>query len=132
LDIEDVEKILARDDLGIEDEEEAFLGMMKWIAYNFPSRKNHFPKLLECIRLTLLTPQFIEQNIEPLCGKESKELLFEYYKWHAMKRDRSFFRMNRKNTKKTKLEKKITGKKEGMLAIGGLDCVSANEFQGCL
>lgn len=69
LDVDDVEEILAKDDLGIENEEDAFLCMMKWINHHMELRHNHFPdELLKYIRLTLIAPSFIKEFNEAVCG----------------------------------------------------------------
>jgi len=123
LDVEDVEKLLSRDDLGVENEEDVFHGMMKWIDHDMNRRQNHFSRLLKCVRLTLIAADFIKKNIEPRCDDECKKLLFQAYRCHATSCDQTFSQMKRKNSKIPKIEVKTTSKNERILAIG-LDGVS--------
>jgi len=97
LDVEDVEKLLSRDDLDVENEEDVFHLMMKWIDHDIDRRQQYFSKLLKCLRLTLIAVDFLKKNIEPRCDDECKKLLSQAYRWHATTCDRQFFQVKRKN-----------------------------------
>jgi len=100
LDVEDVEKLLSRDNLDVENEEDVFHGMMKWIDHDTDRRQHHFSKLLKCVRLTLIAVDFIKKNIEPRCDVECKKLLSQAYRWHATTCDRPLSQVKRKNSSK--------------------------------
>jgi len=117
LNVEEVDKILHRDDLAVVQEEDVFRGMMKWIDHDSENRKKHFHKLLQCIRLTLISPVFIKDKIEPLCDDKCIKL-FDVYKWYAMpSHERSLPQNKRENSNANST----------ILAIGGSSRVSKKE-----
>jgi len=128
LDVDDVEKLLSRDDLGVANEEDVFHWMMKWIDHDVNRRQNHFSKLLKCVRLTLIAVDFIKKNIEPRCDDECIKLLFQAYRYHATSCNQSISEMKRKNSKIPKIEIKTTAKTERILAIGSVKVSESQDF----
>jgi len=63
LGISDVLSILSRDELHIESEEQVYNVMMNWIRKDTEMRSVHLPQLLKCVRMPLLTPQFITDYV---------------------------------------------------------------------
>ena len=45
-------------------EEDVFEAVMVWIKYNIEDRKEYLPSLLEHVRLSLLTPQYLTDVID--------------------------------------------------------------------
>ncbi|CAG0888056.1 unnamed protein product [Cyprideis torosa] len=59
----EVHDILKRDELHVQSEEEVFRALMSWIRHSVEERKAFLPDLLQLVRLPLLTPQFISDEV---------------------------------------------------------------------
>jgi len=128
LDAEEVAQLLSRDDLDVANEEDVFYGIMKWIDHDSESRKKFLAKLLECVKLALISPDFVMEEIEPVCDDECKELLYQAFRSHSMTCERSLSEIKKKNSKMPNMEQSEA--KETMLAIGGCYSVSERGSQG--
>jgi len=127
LDAEEVAKLISRDDLDVANEEDVFHGVMKWIDHDSERRKKFLAKLLECVRLALISPHFIKEKIEPLCDDECMKLLLQFYRSQFLPCERPLSEVKRKNPKMPNMEESKA--KEMMLAIGG-SCVSERGSRG--
>lgn len=84
------------------------------------ARMVHVPKLLPCIKLPLINPAFLADNVEQLCvTNDCQQLILEAMKWHLMPDRRTLY-----STDRTKPRKSTVGK---LLAIGGMD-----SHKGCI
>jgi len=90
LDVHDLEKLLSRDDLFVEDEEDLCNSIVKWVVHDLQNRKKHFVKLLEYVNQSIIDPDFIKKKIEPLCGEDSEVFFLEYFKRPTIPCDRTF------------------------------------------
>ena len=64
LSLEKLTDFLKDDDLSVDSEEQVFHSAMRWLDYNSESRKPDFDKVLETIRLPLMTPYFLFDIVE--------------------------------------------------------------------
>jgi kelch-like protein 1/4/5 len=117
LPVTEVVNILSSDDLNVPSEEIIFQAFMDWINYDFANRKADAARLLACIRLPLLSPQFIADNIEnqPVLKNDSEchHLILEAMKYHLLPERRSQLQSSRTCPRKATV---------GYLyAVGGMD-----------
>ena len=74
-------KLLSRDDLRVESEEQVFDAAVRWIEYDSTNRSQYMAKLLSLVRLPLLTPQLLVDKVKanPLVAQniECRDLVDE-------------------------------------------------------
>ncbi|KAJ4925557.1 hypothetical protein JOQ06_018283 [Pogonophryne albipinna] len=56
--------ILANDNLNVETEEAVFEALMKWVSRDTGSREKELPGLLDCIRLRLVSQDYLKEKVE--------------------------------------------------------------------
>lgn len=56
--------ILANDTLAVESEEEVFEALMKWVSRDAETREKELPGLLDCVRLRLVSEDFLKEKVE--------------------------------------------------------------------
>jgi kelch-like protein 1/4/5 len=113
----ELENILSSDDLNVPSEEMIFQGFLDWVNFDLGSRKEYASRLLACIRLPLLSPQYIADNIEnqPVLKSdpECHHLILEAMKYHLLPERRSLLQSTRTCPRKSTV---------GYLyAVGGMD-----------
>jgi len=113
----EVVNILSSDDLNVPSEEIIFRAFMDWINFDYTARKGEAASLLACVRLPLLSPQFIADNIEnqPVLKLDSEchHLILEAMKYHLLPERRSQLQSSRTCPRKATV---------GYLyAVGGMD-----------
>jgi kelch-like protein 1/4/5 len=118
LSVEGVKQLLLSDALSVHSEEQVFESMHKWLTYNTQGRKQYAHELLSCIRLPLLKPLYLAEQVY---AKEvyshhqrSTELIMKAMIYHTLQEKKSQMRSvindrPRKGTIGT------------MFAIGGMD-----------
>lgn len=88
LPFQEVLEIVSLDELHISNEEEVFEAMMRWVKKDIPNRKLFLPQLLTKVRMPLLTPQFLTDNVatEELIrtSHQCRDLLDEAKDYHLM------------------------------------------------
>ena len=114
----ELEKLLCSDDLNVSSEELVFQSLISWINFDLPSRKASAARLLACVRLPLLPPQYIADNIEnqPVLKDDADchHLILEAMKYHLLPERRSLLQSARTSPRKSTV---------GYLyAVGGMDC----------
>lgn len=57
LPVEEMERLLASDDVNVQDEETVVMSLLTWVSHDAATRERHLPLLLVHIRLPLLQPQ---------------------------------------------------------------------------
>ena len=110
-------KLLSSDDLNVSSEELVFQSLISWINFDLPNRRSSAAKLLGCVRLPLLPPQYIADNIEnqPVLkdDPECHHLILEAMKYHLLPERRSLLQSARTCPRKATV---------GYLyAVGGMD-----------
>ncbi|XP_049913114.1 kelch-like protein 40b [Epinephelus moara] len=56
--------ILANDNLNVETEEMVFEALMKWVSQDTQSREKDLPGLLDCVRLRLVSEDYLKEKVE--------------------------------------------------------------------
>lgn len=56
--------ILASDTLNVETEEMVFESLMKWVAHDAENREKELPGLLDCVRLRLVSEDYLRETVE--------------------------------------------------------------------
>ncbi|XP_059901406.1 kelch-like protein 40b [Gadus macrocephalus] len=56
--------ILACDTLNVETEETVFESLMKWVAEDVENREKELPRLLDCVRLRLVSEEYLREKVE--------------------------------------------------------------------
>ena len=124
LSYQEIELFLSNNDLNINNEEFAFEALIKWINNDLTSRLCYLSKLLAFIKLPLLNPLYLTQQIETnkLIAKSSSEcqnLLLEAMTYHILK---SYQQHTNNFNPRTIPRRSTVG---CLLAIGGI--VNTNE-----
>jgi len=113
----ELEKLLSSDDLNVPSEELVFQSLVDWINFDLTNRKSEASRLLACVRLPLLSPQYIADHIEiqPVLkdDPECHHLILEAMKYHLLPERRSLLQSTRTCPRKATV---------GYLyAVGGMD-----------
>ncbi|XP_059617803.1 kelch-like protein 5 [Phlebotomus argentipes] len=75
-------KLLASDDLNVPSEEDVFRALLAWFQRASEERKNYIPDLLVLIRLHHLSPEFIVDQVKPLCESTNcLDLAMKAFEW---------------------------------------------------
>ena len=113
----ELESILSSDDLNVPSEEIIFQAFMDWVNFDVTARRTEAARLLACVRLPLLSPQYIADYIEnePVLKSdpECHHLILEAMKYHLLPERRSLLQSARTCPRKATV---------GYLyAVGGMD-----------
>lgn len=80
--------LISHDELHVPSEEIVFKAVLQWLHHDLENRKDHLANLLTCVRLPLLTPQFLSDTVaaEELIRSSHKcrDLLDEARDYHLM------------------------------------------------
>ncbi|XP_005797886.1 kelch-like protein 40 [Xiphophorus maculatus] len=60
----EVAAILTNDNLNVETEEVVFEALMRWVCRDTESREKELPDLLDCVRLRLVTDDYLKEKVE--------------------------------------------------------------------
>lgn len=60
----EVAAILASDNLNVETEEVVFDALMNWVSRDLENREKELPGLIDCVRLRLVTEDFLKEKVE--------------------------------------------------------------------
>ena len=101
LSFEELNEILNRDELNVDSEEQVYEALIEWIKFDLDNRKDKIYVLLKSIRLPLILPEYLLENIskENLVKNSliSQELLQNTLFYHILPDKRSqFFELNSK------------------------------------
>lgn len=114
---EELAKLLMRDDLNVPSEEMVFHSLILWAKHNRSSLLQSLPRLLECVRLPLLIPQFLVdqvQNNEFLRDNlQCQLLIMEAMKYHLLP--------ERRLSMQSSLTKPRNSTVGVLYAVGGMD-----------
>ena len=93
LSLEKMITLTSEDELEVTSEEVVFNAVLAWVKYDPELRAEALPKLLSCVRMPLLTPQFLSDKVapEPLVrsNMECRDLLDAARDFHLMPERRS-------------------------------------------
>uniref|UniRef100_A0A914CAG8 BTB domain-containing protein n=1 Tax=Acrobeloides nanus TaxID=290746 RepID=A0A914CAG8_9BILA len=96
LDVDSVISILSKDELFVDNEEQVFEISMKWLQHDLPNRAIHSHKLLATVRLTLLKPHFITDEVckHPIVRSSlvCRDLIDEAKDYHLIPERRALMR----------------------------------------
>ncbi|XP_078033559.1 kelch-like protein 5 isoform X2 [Augochlora pura] len=105
------------EDLNVPSEETIFHALMTWLEYDLENRQKDASRLLSLVKLPLLSPEFIADNIESnemfKDHKVAQELVMEALKYHLLPERRPLLQSER-----TKPRKATVGH---MLVVGGMN-----------
>lgn len=119
LTMEKLTEFLKDDELCVASEEQVFHSAMRWLDYSTDSRKNNFDKVLENIRLPLMTPYFLYDTVEKqevIKGSPKCRALIDDAKNYLLLEDRR----SELQTVRTQL-RKSSGYMEVIICVGGED-----------
>ncbi|PAV59310.1 hypothetical protein WR25_15652 [Diploscapter pachys] len=96
LDINEVTQILEKDELYIDSEKDVLEAAIRWIRFDEANRKDYSARLLSCVRLPLLKPSFISDEVasHPLFKPNlaCRDLVDEAKDYHLMPDRRASFK----------------------------------------
>ena len=118
LSVEEVKLLVSSDNINVSTEHQVFEVMHKWLEHNLPLREKHAYKLLSCIRLPLLRPLYLTEQVygkdvysqHPACA----QLIMKAMIYHLVQEKKAQMRVEVNNRPR----KGTTGT---MFAIGGMD-----------
>ncbi|XP_063970300.1 kelch-like protein 5 [Lytechinus pictus] len=114
---DEVCNLFSSDDLNVPNEETVYYALLAWANYDVVSRQSEIAKLLEHIRLPLLSPQFLSDAVDnnPLFKGDDKcqRLIMDAMKYHLLPERRPLMQSAR-----TKPRKSTVG---ALYAVGGMD-----------
>ncbi|KAJ8027706.1 Kelch-like protein 5 [Holothuria leucospilota] len=114
---DDVSLLFSSDDLNVPNEETVYYALLAWAKHDIANRRKDLSRLLAQIRLPLLSPQFLSDNVdsEPLIKESSscQRLVMEAMKYHLLPERRPLLQSIR-----TKPRKSTVGE---LFMVGGMD-----------
>lgn len=115
LSLEQMKRLLSSDDLNVTAERHIFRALMSWIKHDTATRKPHLPELLALVKLPLLEPSFLADQVENKVGGDSacQKLIIEAMKWHLLPERRLQMANHRTRPRKATLGR--------LLVVGGMD-----------
>lgn len=108
------------DSLSVPSEEKIFECVISWIQFDPATRQEHLGRLLQYVRLPLLSQDYILQRVEkePLLqgDLQCKDLIIEALKYHLLKNEQKLvFSFNTPRT----IPRRPVGRPKVLLVIGG-------------
>ena len=98
-------ELFASDDLNVNTEEDVFFAMEKWVQFDCAKRKSFVSKLLENIRLPLMSCKLLIDRVEKspvfALGECGNELLLEAMKYHLLPERRAQMQSTRTRPRKS-------------------------------
>ncbi|XP_047209835.1 kelch-like protein 3 isoform X1 [Girardinichthys multiradiatus] len=91
LSLQQVSSLISSDRLTVSTEEKVFEAMISWIKYDKPTRLEYMPKLMEHVRLPLLSRDYLVKIVEEEAliknNNTCKDFLIEAMKYHLLPAD---------------------------------------------
>lgn len=115
LNVDQMTQLLINEDLNVTSEEHIFHALMSWIQHEPATRKPMIGRLLGFVKLSLLSPAFLADQVEPLVGVDPvcQKLILEAMIWHLLP-DRHL----QMASSRTRPRKATLGR---LLVVGGMD-----------
>ncbi|XP_066903473.1 kelch-like protein 5 isoform X2 [Halyomorpha halys] len=98
---DELAKFLSSDDVNVPSEELIYKGVMAWIEHDLENRSQHLKKLLGLVKLPLLSPAFLVDEVVPKVGQGGESLIIEALKYHAVPERRTKLPANRVTPRKS-------------------------------
>ena len=114
----EVVELISSDDLFVRTEEHVYEAVLCWVKHDEQMRQKDLPILLECVRLPLLSKEYLVSNVEaePIMRSHTscKDYIIEAMKYHLTSSEQR----THIQTPRTRLRKSI-GLPKNILVIGG-------------
>ncbi|NXF05289.1 KLH17 protein, partial [Smithornis capensis] len=109
--------LISSDSLNVPSEEEVYRAVLSWVKHDVDSRRQHVPRLMKCVRLPLLSRDFLMSNVDTELlvrhHSECKDLLIEALKYHLMPEQRGVLSNSRTRPRRCE------GASTVLFAVGG-------------
>nr|XP_013049730.2 kelch-like protein 17 isoform X5 [Anser cygnoides] len=120
LPLKQVLDLISSDSLNVPSEEEVYRAVLSWVKHDVDSRRQHVPRLMKCVRLPLLSRDFLMSNVDTELlvrhHSECKDLLIEALKYHLMPEQRGVLSNSRTRPRRCE------GASTVLFAVGPWDC----------
>ncbi|XP_026571516.1 kelch-like protein 17 [Pseudonaja textilis] len=117
LPLKQVLDLISSDSLNVPSEEEVYRAVLSWVKHDVDSRKQNIPRLMKCVRLPLLSRDFLMSNVDTELlvrhHSECKDLLIEALKYHLMPEQRAVLSNSRTRPRRCE------GASMVLFAVGG-------------
>ncbi|KFP08428.1 Kelch-like 17, partial [Calypte anna] len=117
LPLKQVLDLISSDSLNVPSEEEVYRAVLSWVRHDVDSRRQHVPRLMKCVRLPLLSRDFLMSNVDTELlvrhHSECKDLLIEALKYHLMPEQRGVLSNSRMRPRRCE------GASTVLFAVGG-------------
>uniref|UniRef100_A0A672PA25 Kelch-like protein 17 n=1 Tax=Sinocyclocheilus grahami TaxID=75366 RepID=A0A672PA25_SINGR len=117
LPLKQVLDLISSDNLNVPSEEEVYRAVLSWVKHDIDGRRQHVPRLMKCVRLPLLTRDFLMSNVDTELlvrhHSECKDLLIEALKYHLMPEQRGVLSNSRTRPRRCE------GASPVLFAVGG-------------
>ncbi|MGH0121154.1 UNVERIFIED_CONTAM: hypothetical protein FKN15_046399 [Acipenser sinensis] len=117
LPLKQVLDLISSDNLNVPSEEEVYRAVLCWVKHDIDSRRQHVPRLMKCVRLPLLTRDFLMSHVDTELlvrhHSECKDLLIEALKYHLMPEQRGVLSNSRTRPRRCE------GASPVLFAVGG-------------
>uniref|UniRef100_A0A673LM24 Kelch-like protein 17 n=1 Tax=Sinocyclocheilus rhinocerous TaxID=307959 RepID=A0A673LM24_9TELE len=117
LPLKQVLDLISSDNLNVPSEEEVYRAVLSWVKHDIDGRRQHVPRLMKCVRLPLLTRDFLMNNVDTELlvrhHSECKDLLIEALKYHLMPEQRGVLSNSRTRPRRCE------GASPVLFAVGG-------------
>ncbi|XP_067826412.1 kelch-like protein 17 isoform X1 [Heptranchias perlo] len=117
LPLKQVLDLISSDNLNVPSEEEVYRAVLSWVKHDVDGRRQHVPRLMKCVRLPLLTRDFLMSNVDTELlvrhHSECKDLLIEALKYHLMPEQRGVLSNTRTRPRRCE------GASPVLFAVGG-------------
>lgn len=101
----DVIRLLSCEELNVPNEEAIYYCLLDWLKHDLPNRQDHLSDLLAVVKLPLLTPQFIADNVETNVifreDRACQDLIMEAMKYHLLPERRVMLQSPRTRPRKS-------------------------------
>ena len=117
LEVEDVICLIKGDNLCVPNEEDVCDAVMSWLKNDVTGRKQHLPKLLEVLRLPLVSSDYLFNMIEDEhfeLSVECNNILKDTFKFHSCPSKRQCF------TSERFVQRKFSNRNDVLVIVGGL------------
>ncbi|XP_069466164.1 kelch-like protein 17 isoform X3 [Ambystoma mexicanum] len=117
LPLKQVLDLISSDSLNVPSEEEVYRAVLSWVKHDVDGRRQHVPRLMKCVRLPLLSRDFLMSNVDTELlvrhHSECKDLLIEALKYHLMPEQRGVLSNSRTRPRRCE------GASTVLFAVGG-------------
>ncbi|KAL3859137.1 hypothetical protein ACJMK2_009369 [Sinanodonta woodiana] len=118
LDVDDLISVIEGEDLAVKSEESVCDAVVTWIKADLDSRRKHVGRLLEVLRMPLVSSDFLFHLFDDECFAEvsfrNNAFVMEAFKFHSCPAQRAHF------TTKRASQRKNGSKDDVLIVIGGL------------